>query len=78
MILIDIDKIPLIKTQVLAVCTPQVAYCWEEEHYIAFLFHFLSLVNELLRGSPFLSYDIFIDATSVHHIYTVYYFGCKL
>jgi hypothetical protein len=55
MILIEIDKVPLSKTQVLAVCTPQVSYCWEEEHYIVLLFHFLSLVNKLLRERPFLS-----------------------
>jgi len=79
MILTSIDKLALSIPQVLAVCTPQVACCWQEEPYIAFLFHFPSLVNELLRGSPFLSYDFFfIDSTSVHHIYTVYYLACTL
>ena len=78
MTLTAIDKLALSIPQVLAVCTPQVASCWEEEPYIAFLFHFPSLVNELLRGSPFLSYDFFIDAISVHHIYAVYYLSCTL
>lgn len=79
MILTTIDKLALSITQVLAVCTPQVASCWEEERYIAFLFRFPSPVNELFRGSPFLSYDFFfIDATSVYHVYTVYYLACTL